>query len=149
MRGKSWDELSPAYRARLSKNGINADTFAEAKRTGQLEKARGHGETPERPERAQKEKNRERYKDYLERRRTLENKVIARKDLLFGDTHKYNLRGAKQRSIDAVHKNPVTRKPPKIKAMRDFLAHSESYGDFADWWDDVKDDDDYAFVFYH
>jgi hypothetical protein len=43
---KGWAQLSPAYRGRLERKGIDR---ADYERGTGLEKARGHGTTPERP----------------------------------------------------------------------------------------------------
>jgi hypothetical protein len=64
-RRRSWDSLSPSYRARLSRGGI---TKARYERGDSLTAARGHSKTPEHPERAQK--NPQRYRKYLQKRAT-------------------------------------------------------------------------------
>jgi hypothetical protein len=43
---KGWTKLSPAYRGRLERNGIDRGRY---ERGWRLEKSRGHGTTPERP----------------------------------------------------------------------------------------------------
>jgi len=66
---RDWQALSAAYRKRLSRAGITKRQYESGK---SLAKARGHGSTPERPERAAKKP--ERYSDYLIRQRVREEK---------------------------------------------------------------------------
>lgn len=62
-RQRSWESLSPAYRERLSRNGISKAAYE----TGSpVTAARGHAKTPERPERAAK--NPQRYPEYIQKK---------------------------------------------------------------------------------
>lgn len=63
---KPWEELTPTHRRRLERAGI---TKASRETGVSLSKARGHGETPERPQRAQT--NTTKYSTYLRRRTPL------------------------------------------------------------------------------
>lgn len=65
MPRRAWDSLSESYRRRLERSGISADDYAAG---SSLKKARGHGTTPERPERAFRHPDR--YSEYLRRRVT-------------------------------------------------------------------------------
>lgn len=61
-RRKAWGSLSTAYRTRLGRAGISQRDYESG---APLTKARGHANTPERPQRATK--NPAKYRDYLER----------------------------------------------------------------------------------
>lgn len=60
---RSWDSLSPAYRARLSRGGVTRSKYESG---ASLARARGHGATPEHPRDARK--NPERYREYNRKR---------------------------------------------------------------------------------
>lgn len=128
----------------MSSNGLTAKNWNTKKGAELRRIARGHSTTPERPERA--EKNPEKYKEYIERRKAEIDAVDARKVLLFSDKIKYNAK----RSINNVKVNPkwetgnATSKRPRSKYMKRFL--SMSYDDVlaVDW-----SDDDWGFLFYH
>lgn len=62
-RRKSWESLSPAYRARLSRGGVTKGQYESG---ASLAKARGHGATPEHPREAAR--NPERYREYNRKR---------------------------------------------------------------------------------
>lgn len=140
---KTWAEYSPAYRARLTRHGITEANYRDVPRT----KARGHQRTPERP--AQARKHPEKYPEYVQKRRppqggpieTLADRVIRRKEQLFGDFVKFN----RKRSARAVHRNPATQQPPSQKRMQKFLAMNE-----ADVMRNINwKKDEWAFLFYH
>lgn len=141
---KTWSDYSPAYRARLTRHGITEANYRDVSRT----KARGHGRTPERP--AQARKHPEKYPEYVQKRRrppqggpalTLAERVIRRKEELFGDFVKFN----QKRSARAVHRNPTTHQPPSQKRMQKFLAMNASEVMRNVNWRN----DDWAFLFYH
>jgi hypothetical protein len=58
-RDRSWESLSPKYRERLSRNGIDKAAYESGT---PVTAARGHARTPERPERAAR--NPARYPEY-------------------------------------------------------------------------------------
>lgn len=60
---RNWRDLSPSYRQRLLSNGISKQDYEKGI---SLSAARGHGKTPERPERASRSP--ERFQDYLGKR---------------------------------------------------------------------------------
>lgn len=63
---RNWDALKPSYRRRLIRKGVTREDYESGVT---LSAARGHGQTPERPERAYRnEQSRERYREYLGRR---------------------------------------------------------------------------------
>lgn len=61
---RAWDSLSPAYRARLTRNGISERDYARGRN---LSAARGHFATPEHGLRSAI-KNPEKYRDYIRKR---------------------------------------------------------------------------------
>ncbi len=60
MAVRNWDTLSDTYRRRLERAGVTRRAY---ERGASLEKARGHSQTPEHPERAIR--NQEKYRRYL------------------------------------------------------------------------------------
>jgi hypothetical protein len=142
MANRNWDALSGAYRRRLEKAGVTRKAYESG---SSLAKARGHARTPERPERAEQPRNKEKYKEYRQRRATLIGKVNAKKDQLFSSSRKYS----GKRSKDLSETGPSSGgKPPSIKNMRKFLdlSYEEFEADYAEWWDDV---DEWGFLYYH
>jgi len=140
---KTWREYSPAYRARLSRHGINESNYRDASRQA----ARGHAKTPERPSLARKHP--ERFPEYVRKHEpkppqggptlSLAEQVIRRKEQLFGDYIKFN----RTRSARVVRQNPVTHAPPDAKKMRRFLQMQ------ADQLKVNWRNDEWAFLFYH
>lgn len=65
-RRKGWDDLSESYRKRLERAGINKKAYTNG---SSLSDARGHRNTPERPERAFKGTKTSRYGEYRQRQR--------------------------------------------------------------------------------
>ena len=62
----AWDALSPAYRARLERNGVTRQSYTSG---AKLAKARGHAKTPEHGVK-DAARNPAKYKDYLNKRPT-------------------------------------------------------------------------------
>lgn len=135
MARKSWSQLSPNVRKRYQSHGIGPREHA---RGVSLTAARGHAKTPERPERAAR--NPSKYPDYIANRSRLAAQVFAKKQRLFGDSHKWNA----SRARAAIGRNPATKRAPSIAHMNMFLAMNESDILDIDW-----QDDDWAFIFYH
>lgn len=65
-RRKGWDDLSDSYRKRLERAGIDKKAYTNG---NSLSDARGHRNTPERPERAYKGNKTSRYGAYRQKRR--------------------------------------------------------------------------------
>jgi hypothetical protein len=139
---RNWNALSGAYRRRLEKAGVTRKAYESG---GSLAKARGHAKTPERPERAEQPRNRERYKEYRQKRSTLIRKVNAKKDELFGHSPKY--RPGKSHELSETGPSSGG-KPPSIQNLRKFLdlSYEEFESDYAEWWDDI---DEWGFLYYH
>jgi hypothetical protein len=137
MARSSWESLSPAYRGRLERGGITRQDYLSG---DPLSGARGHGKTPERPERA--EKNPEKYRNYLADRGRLEKAVQAKKLGYFGEVHKFKA----DRSKKNVEKNPVTGKRVPLADLRRAATASETQ-----WlqWLTGDDKERWAFLFYH
>lgn len=150
---KGWADLSQAYQKRMGKGGLNAKNWATPEGARLRQAARGHGETPERPERALK--NPKRYRKYLEESTSLVDKVIAHKELLWGNTFKYRVKGSinavlnpktKDRTVDGKHVKSRSIKLNRA-AARQFLKMTLTDLDEldGDWWEDDK----WCFLFYH
>lgn len=135
---KAWRELSAAYRKRLERKGVTAKNYNTPKGAALRQAARGHGKTPEHPERARKQPAK--YREYISRRTDDLRQVIARKERLFGDRIKYRQRG----NENSVSKNPQTSEPPRLDYMRRFLRMTSDEVDLIDW-----SDDEWGFLFYH
>jgi hypothetical protein len=142
--GKTWDELKPDYRARLRSHGITKRDYEtnSAKLRSQRQAIRGHGKTPEHPERAAK--NPTKFAVYIATRRDLEQQVIQRKLRLFGD----RIRVHSGRS-----KANVAKYRPTVTNMRRFLAVPERQID--DFLQRIMDEnggrlsDEWLFIGYH
>lgn len=132
MAARNWDALSPAYRHRLEKAGITKGAY---QRGASLTAARGHKETPERPERAIS--NPERYKEYLSRRRRLETRVISKKEKMFGNAKKYS----RKRSAANVRNAPM-------HLLKKFIEDPEPFEDM-DLYAWEEDGDEENILWYH
>lgn len=118
---KSWAALSPAYRNRLQKAGI---TQAHYDAGASLTAARGHSQTPEHPERAEKQPTK--YHRYLNERNRLVQLVVDRKQRLFGSRPKYNNSRSGENVKKGVPNIPgYTRKPPTITELRQALKRTD------------------------
>jgi hypothetical protein len=134
MARKGWSDLSDSYRGRLERGGIDRESYNAG---ASLAGARGHGATPERPERA--ERDQERYQDYLQRREALEREVRAQKTRDFGSSDKWRADRSKRN---------VQNMPGSMRNMQRYLDAGGieglmSYDDF-DW-----SDREWAFLYYH
>ena len=153
---KSWKDYSPAYRRRLERQGINSKNYRTAPRA----KARGHAQTPERPEQAAR--NPERYKDYIARRSAEERQLIARKERIFGSSVHYKPSRAESNATTP----PVSGKRTPSRLIRKFLRMSEDealtrVSEFATTIKGLSNEkalrviatdwsgDDWSFLFYH
>jgi hypothetical protein len=138
MAVKAWADLKPDYRKRLESKGITeANRFTpQAKATRQA--ARGHGKTPEHPDRAAKQP--EKFTEYINRKASLHEAFKAKKIAMFGDQIKYK----PSRSEKNANINPRTKKPPNPVYMRRFLAMTLDDVLLIDW-----SDDEWAILFYH
>ena len=140
MASRSWAGLSPAYRRRLERAGI---TQARYESGASVQVARGHGKTPEHPERATR--NPAKYREYISERQDIIRRVLQKKARVFGDRIKYN---ATRSEYNVRH--PVNRmgtpQTPNWAAMRRFLKMSNAEIDAIDW---TADKEEYSFLFYH
>lgn len=96
MTRKGWDSLSEPVRRRYQRNGVSRADYESGV---SLSAARGHAQTPERKERA--ERNPDRYREYL-RRRNSGMRVVTSE----GTITVYGM-GAAERSIVGKHANAV------------------------------------------
>ena len=134
--------MSAGYRKRLQSAGITKRAYESG---ASLEKARGHGETPERPERAAK--NPTKYAKYTAKKQKLIDQVQKFKEQKWSHRPKWN----KGRSEAAVKKDPGT---GKLRGIRDLNIIHAMCGvaivdTWMDWWAIVALDDDYESAFYY
>jgi len=140
--GKSWENLSTDYRARLQRAGITKRDYES--RSPELmakrQAARGHKNTPEHPERAAR--NPDKFGIYIQTRNELEQSVLARKARLFKDRVRYNAGRSKLN---------VAKYRPTVPQMRRFLAANER--DIDDFIESILVDgrlpDEWSFLGYH
>ena len=85
MVGRNWGSLSPSYRQRLERGGINRADYESG---ATLSRARGHATTPERPQEAAKDE--ERYREYLGRRADAVRLIQRAKESMFGTSDKWD-----------------------------------------------------------
>ena len=127
MARKGWDQLSPAYRARLEKGGVSKTAY---ERGESIQAARGHSRTPERPTQAQN------FPQYQNERNKLVDKVASRKQAFFGTSPKWNPIRARR----AFNANP----PPMAK-LRYWSTLSRE-----EWLDAIREDPEVAaYLGYH
>ena len=136
MSAKPRSEWTPAYRRRVER--------AEAAGKSRTQ-ARGHGATPERPERANLEKNREKYREYTDKKKNLIAEIQDLKKHWFSDTPKWN----EEASLKALQKDPDTGKQRGTRELERDLAYISKWTyvpEFEEWDDEV---DNSNALFYH
>lgn len=142
---KTWGEYSPRYRRDLERHGLTEKNYRDntpevkAMRTA----ARRHTKTPERPERAARDRGK--YSEYLQKREAEIRNVIERKARLFGTDSNFKTVKYRPRSSErnAMH-NPKTDARPNRAYMRRFLRMTVDQILAIDW-----SDDEWGFLFYH
>lgn len=137
---RDWNALSSAYRSRLQRAGI---TKAQYEAGANLNAARGHAHTPEKPEDAIHQPSR--YQKYRANLKTLQNQAWEKKKRIFEGNFKWH----EGRSRAWIYGGPENPKIPGTRLLRAFI-------DMPD--DDVYEkaseagfhlDDDWTFLFYH
>lgn len=127
----------------MQAKGLTSRNWGTRKGDELRQTARGHGKTPEHPERAAKHP--ERYPDYTGNIDTLRKRVIARKERLFSTNSNFsNFKYNAKRSENAVDKywNP--------EQMRAFLRMTVDQVLAIDWADQKRRDyAEFGFLFYH
>lgn len=144
MAQRSWDNLSPDYRKRLQNAGITKGQYESGV---SLAKARGHEETPERPERADTAKGKERYKKYQADRTRIIDKIRQFKKDHFKAGSKWN----ESRSDRNVRNDPETGKPRGIKDLRRIEQQIDiAVDEDTTSWDELIDmSDEYESAFFY
>jgi hypothetical protein len=105
--------------------------------------ARGHGATPEHPRAAEKQP--EKYGDYLERRRGLEQRLINLKFQQFGSSTKFR----SDRSARNAREN-TKGQPHSLKSLEKAIAYLDgSYEPDENIWGDDFDEDWHETLWYH
>lgn len=116
-RKRDWNSLSSSYQSRLLRKGITKQAYESGV---SLQAARGHAHTPEHP--MDVVKNPTKYRVYLNKLKDLQKQVIERKELIWGNRHKYNTMRAKERVL---RPSPPNFGKPGIKTLRKMLAASD------------------------
>lgn len=146
-RKRDWSSLSKSYQSRLLGGGITKQAYESG---ASLQAARGHAHTPEHPEEAIKPKNATKYRKYIDKAKKLQEQVIARKDALWGNRHKYNTRRAKENVLRGVA--PDFSKPG-IRTLQRMLAASDREWEYyvlqASRGTERGVEDDWAALLYH
>jgi hypothetical protein len=123
----------------MTRAGLNAKNWAGKDGAALRTAARGHGKTPEHPERAAR--NPQKYAGYMQTRNDLMRRAIVKKDRLFGDTLKFN----QQRSNANVLMNPRTDRPADSRFLSRFLKMSDAEIMRINWTGEPE----WGFLFYH
>lgn len=118
-RKRDWSKLSKSYQSRLLGKGITKQAYESG---ASLQAARGHAHTPEHPIDATKAKNQSKYKAYIDKLKKVQEEVIARKEAVWGNRHKYNNRRARENVLRGV--KPDFGKPG-MKSLKKMLAASD------------------------
>ena len=140
MARKGWHQLSDAYRNRLQRGGITQSAY---ERGESLQKARGHGETPERPSQAYTKSGRVRFRKYLERVGEIRKRTIDRKVRLFSQRFGWN----EERARDYVMQGGTdVPKPTKKKLLE---AEAMSDDEIEEMLHDPNIDEQWRFLWYH
>jgi hypothetical protein len=149
---KGWNQLSQSYRNRLSKGGM---TEARYNAGESLKKARGHAKTPE--NKRELEKHPEKFGEYRERqaryranRKSLVDRVVKKKKLAF----QYSIKWSEENSRDFVKRPKIMTKKGGLEVKAPTMAQlrkidAMSFEDFVDYQYEVKQEDDWRFLWYH
>lgn len=131
--GRNWNALSEGYRTRLERNGISRQDY---ERGVSVTAARGHAQTPERPQQAARDETR--FSDYLSRRAAIADRVEAFKRERWGDSPNYN----PERSRRAILNHGVGVQGEKItpRTMANLRAVADALDDYDDLEGEIPDD---------
>jgi hypothetical protein len=136
MARKGWDDLSPAYRDRLSKAGISESAYNQGE---SIQSARGHSQTPEHP----RSFNESRFRGYANEREALTRDLERRKAELFGSAAKDPKHGVRW-NPERSSKN-IRDKPPPLAKLRWALR-----ADPEELLDAIREDPEtFSFLGYH
>jgi hypothetical protein len=140
-----WETLSESYRARLQKGGITKSKYEAGE---SLKAARGHATTPENSREYQR--NPGRFKEYRERRKSIIDRVVAKKKEAFEWTIRWN----EENSGDFV-RNPIKlKKKYGLDVKRATMARLKAIDamtveQLVDAQYEKRQDDDWRFLWYH
>lgn len=136
MARKGWDSLRPDYRERLERNGVSRQDYEQG---ASLKKGRGHEKTPERPRYYDAAK----YKEYHQRRSSLEKQLADKKKDLFGNRAP-DAKGRPRWNAERSEQN-IRENPPSLKMLQWALEASED-----ELIDAIREDDEtFSFLGYH
>jgi len=124
MARRNWDDLSSSYRQRLDRGGITRRAYESG---GSLSVARGHGRTPEHPERASEE----RYREYFSNRTQQIERLDSLKEYWYGGYANWN--------PEQAHRNTIKGTVRQITKAADWIERwQDDETDFD--WEDIPDD---------
>jgi hypothetical protein len=150
MAARNWSGLSDNYRKRLEKAGVTRQEYESG---AKLEKARGHGQTPEHPERLKtpEEGKEDKYKRYREKIKRIIREIQDFKRDKWGPPYQGVGPFNEKRSEMAVRKDPETGKARGVKDLN--VIHAmvgvAKVSPWIDWHGIVALDDDYETAFYY
>jgi len=146
-RKRDWNALSKSYQSRLSRKGITRQAYESGV---SLKAARGHAHTPEHPEEITESKNHSKYKLYIQKLKKLQEEVIARKEEIWGNRHKYNNPRARENVLRGVKPNFSK---PGIRSLQKMLKASDQDWEYyvvqAGHGTDEAIEDDWGALLYH
>lgn len=140
---RNWAGLSSAYRTRLERAGISRSDYESGVSST---KARGHGNTPEHPERA--ESNPAKYPGYTSAKTQLINDIQWVKRGLFQSTGKFNNGNSK----NSIKHDPDTGKLRTIQDLKNILKIAEGLKNGTLTWEQFKGSpewDEYRSAFFY
>lgn len=136
MARKGWGALSPTYRKRLEKAGIDQTAYDSG---ASIQGARGHANTPERPSQVINppfKGGAPQFPNYRAERKRLVDKIVQRKEDMFGTQALYNP------NFDM---SWFKSKPPAMRLLRKWVKWTEE-----EWLDAIREDRDVAaYLGYH
>lgn len=146
-RKRDWNSLSPGYQKRLKGAGITKRQYESG---ASLQKARGHSQTPEHPERAGPTPppgTPDKYKRYRDKIKNAVQYVQDFKKEKWGTRPKWN----EKRSLMNVRKDPETGKMRGVKdlqVIKAMVGIAKEDG-WVDWHGIIELDPDYESAFYY
>lgn len=134
MRVRNWDGLGNSQRTRYQRAGISRRDYESGI---SLSAARGHGQTPERPERA----NETKHAAYIAKRTRDINAVFAIKEGIWGQRPKWNAKRARANVARSPFNGHWRGKPEltKILKLAESWSHNVTHEPALNWGDESND----------
>lgn len=149
MPKRDWNSLSPTYRARLTRGGINRAAYESG---ASLRAARGHSSTPEHPSDliTPGKSVKPRYQPYVAEHQRLVRELQAKKERVFGNRIKFNRARSEKYVSGGVPNFELNGKPSPVPGNRELkriLAISDE--DLDAYIIETEDKSQIAFLYYH